>query len=1006
MWVVSILVACGLAAVTVVLVLGMERARWLFQAPRERGRLLWKVGHYDEAIKSFRAALEADPNDVVSLRGMARCYRRKGGLKDAAMWADRAVEHDATPLAHVLRAEIAADAGAVWRDAPGGRTELTEADREHLAAAATHAQAALKLDATHGPAHRVLAQVAARLGDLEAALAHIRRGLKVDPQSRQARLLAAHLLMQDNKLHEALGHVQYILDTLDPRHRPALLLGTEINLLLGQWDEALALCERLMAVGERGGGVHVQLAACRLGKGEFERAVAEADKAEALFGGKVGDPRLYWARGTALLKLRRYDRAIVDFTVLAEQGGKDAVAFCRLGQAYAGTGQGELARDAFVKAARIEPRFFPAREELARLLAGEGRTAEALEQLRKGIEALGHDAQAYESLVRFCVEHGLHDEAEIELRRLLGIYPRSTKLAVLLCRLYLERGDIEHALALARYAVGLKPDSAELIHLLGQVEAADGSYDTAAARFARAVRVDPSHTAAYLDWARMEHARGNTAAADDVYGRARKALGGPIEVRIAQARFWMATGRAERAIKELRGVLEKSPRQLAALVPLVEHLLAQGRKDEALAEASRAVRSLPDSASAQSLLARVHRARGEWAEFLMGIGRVVSDLDPHAWVGYQRVAAYVHEQRYAGAVDVARDALERFPARRRMVQLDMAIAQFLAGKQAEAIEAMSRAASEDGFDCDAGIILSLMRFLTTHKATVVPACRQDALPQIALGAWADLVRLAGKQPDEARRLARALLEAFIYEHAGWHEMAVAKCTEAHAASPTSTMAAALIPVIWERAGHRAKAVAACTRMVGRHPHFAGARELLGDLMLLEGKPDEADALYAGLAQEDLPAADLLAKRALLAAARGNHMQAIEAWRTVLRIHPRHLQACNNLAWLLATSPEPDLHEAVRLAEQARTLAPGDPAVLDTAGWAHYHAGHYAKAIGLLQAAVRAAPYRAAYHFHLGMAHARKGEAAMARQALRKAIALDRDGDFVDAARQTVADLGS
>ena len=1010
-WVVIILVVVSVCVVGVALVVGSGRTRWLFSAPLDRGRLLWKVGRYDEAMKNFRRALEASPHEVVALRGMARCYMGKGNLKEAAGWADRALAVDTTPVAQVLRAEIAASQGGIWRELPEGVTKPDESDRGHLGTAMDHARAALKMDKAYGPAHRVLAQVTVRLGDRKAALAHVERALDVDADSQQTRLLAAHLLMGENRFDDAMEHVQYVLDKLNAKSRAALRLGTELCLVMGKFDEALDFGNRLVAAGERGGGAHTLLAAAYLGKGDYVKAVAKGDKAEQLFGGKIADLRLYWARGTALLKLRQFDRAVVDFTVVAEQGESDPVAYCRLGQAYVGCGQDDLARDAFFKASRLDPRFFPAREELAKLLTRKGRTAEALAQLRKGVEALGDNAHAYESLLRFCREHGLEGQAEDELRRLLSLHPKSSRLVAMLAKLHVDRSDTEHALPLARYALALAPNSAKLIHLVGQVEAAHGSYNAAAARFARVVKVAPTYTAPYFDWARMEHERGRTAAADDIYERAAKALRNPVEVQIAQARFWMETGRGERAVAALRKIIANDPSRLAARVPLVEHLLARGLKDEALAEAKKAVRNLPSSVAGQSLLARVHRARGEWSQFHVVIGNVVQSLDPDAWVGYQRVAACVHEERYVGAVDAAREAMARFPARQRTIRLDMAIAQFLAARRQEAIDAVQLIVSGNGFDRDAGVILSLMRLLASGKAPPIPACREDALPPVALDAWRELVQLHVRQREAVRAVARLLLEAFVYEHAGWHDITVAVCGKASAALPGCKLPSVLAAATLERAGNRAEAVDVCTRLVKQHPQSARAHELLGDLTLLTGKAQAADRFYAEgtrleAASADAAAMALRVKRALLAAARGDHREAIRVWRTVLHDEPRHLQACNNLAWLLATSQKPDMPEAVRLAELARTVAPAKPAVLDTAGCVYYKAGNYGKAIKLLRTATRAAPYRAAYHFHLGMAYVRQGETRTARQALRKAIELDREGEFVDAARQALANLGA
>ena len=110
--------------------------RRTFQAPRKRAVLLWKNGRYDEALVYFGKALEADPADAKSIRGMARCHIGKGGLRDAAEWAERAIEHDDTPLAHVLRAEIALLAAGVWGTPREAAAELSEGDRRRLQTAA------------------------------------------------------------------------------------------------------------------------------------------------------------------------------------------------------------------------------------------------------------------------------------------------------------------------------------------------------------------------------------------------------------------------------------------------------------------------------------------------------------------------------------------------------------------------------------------------------------------------------------------------------------------------------------------------------------------------------------------------------------------------------------------------------------------------------------------------------------------------------------------------------
>jgi tetratricopeptide (TPR) repeat protein len=86
--------------------------------------------------------------------------------------------------------------------------------------------------------------------------------------------------------------------------------------------------------------------------------------------------------------------------------------------------------------------------------------------------------------------------------------------------------------------------------------------------------------------------------------------------------------------------------------------------------------------------------------------------------------------------------------------------------------------------------------------------------------------------------------------------------------------------------------------------------------------------------------------------RGEVAEAVAHWRDSARLAPRFLEVTNNLAWLLATTPDPrqrDPAGAVELAERAVRLAP-DAAVVDTLAAAYASAGRFADAV---QAAQRA-----------------------------------------------------
>jgi len=82
-------------------------------------------------------------------------------------------------------------------------------------------------------------------------------------------------------------------------------------------------------------------------------------------------------------------------------------------------------------------------------------------------------------------------------------------------------------------------------------------------------------------------------------------------------------------------------------------------------------------------------------------------------------------------------------------------------------------------------------------------------------------------------------------------------------------------------------------------------------------------------------------------ARGDAASAASEWRESARIEPRDHVVANNLAWLLATSPDPKVRDganAVVHAERAARLMRDDPSALDTLAAAYAAAGRFDEAV--------------------------------------------------------------
>jgi tetratricopeptide (TPR) repeat protein len=188
---------------------------------------------------------------------------------------------------------------------------------------------------------------------------------------------------------------------------------------------------------------------------------------------------------------------------------------------------------------------------------------------------------------------------------------------------------------------------------------------------------------------------------------------------------------------------------------------------------------------------------------------------------------------------------------------------------------------------------------------------------------------------------------------------------------------------------RADAAAAHYNEVKSGNQFVPARARLAALLAQAGKHDEARALLAATegqndaqnvrliqAQAELlrdskahtaifdvlsdglkrypDAPDLLYDRAMAAEKLGK-LDVLEAdLRRVIALRPNDAQAYNALGYTLADRT-PRLAEAVDLLDKALALAPEDPFILDSVGWAQYRSGNLDRARHYLERAYKARP---------------------------------------------------
>jgi tetratricopeptide (TPR) repeat protein len=234
--------------------------------------------------------------------------------------------------------------------------------------------------------------------------------------------------------------------------------------------------------------------------------------------------------------------------------------------------------------------------------------------------------------------------------------------------------------------------------------------------------------------------------------------------------------------------------------------------------------------------------------------------------------------------------------------------------------------------------------------------------------------------EAAVALARALRAA------GDRDGARKLAEQVAATSPAFGAARALAADLALDAGEPARAIALIEPARAAHPDDVVLLLVHARALAAHGKADDARAAIAAALRAKPDDAGLLYGWAQFEHDHGAPDHAIELMTQLLGAHPDYVDALNWLGFELVTRGQ-DLPRAEKLLTRARTLAPGDPLILDSWGWLLHREGKDADARTALDRAARAAPREPELLLHLGEVRAALGDARGARAALEAARAL-------------------
>ena len=236
------------------------------------GSLLAAQGKLDDAAKHYRRALEIRPD-------LADAHNNLGMLLQSQGKLDEAVGH----LVQALK--IKPDHARAH-----GNLGITRVSQGRLDDAVEQFQEAVRLDPADVSTRINLAAVLSMQGKADQAADCLRQALQVDPENSQANYRLGIVLSSLDQTESAFAHLRQAIehrpDWVPPLRALAWFLATHPDAERRDPAEAVRLAERADELsGHRHPAVFDTLAAAYAAAGDFDRAVAAAEKALARFSG-------------------------------------------------------------------------------------------------------------------------------------------------------------------------------------------------------------------------------------------------------------------------------------------------------------------------------------------------------------------------------------------------------------------------------------------------------------------------------------------------------------------------------------------------------------------------------------------------------------------------------------------------------------------------------------------------------------------------------------------------
>lgn len=449
-------------------------------------------------------AIAAQPKSSDALLAKSQLLRLKNDPNGAMAVLDELIrDQPSITQARLDRASLAlalgkidqgkTDIDAVLKGTPGNvqaiylRAVLAAQSRDFKAADADLERIASYI-ARIQRAYYLQAVVKEQLGQYEQAEEAARKYLARSPNDLAAYKVLARIQFAKRRPDQVIDTLAKVVESGKGDAEAFDLMGRAYA-ATGRSTDAVKAFEKAQAMAPKDVGLQTRLASVRMGMGEVDAAVGDLEQTlqlapklpavgEALFFAALatGDPA---KTNDALAKIRA---AQGDTEVVGNLEGLNKLALVDIPGAQA----------IFADLVKKYPDFMPARVNLARVLAMQGKTEEGEKLLSELLVKQPGSEPALSMLTSSYVQSGRLPQAVALVEKAAAADPNSMRVKVTLGDLYIRAGTPQKALDLANKEKGPAASNADLLSMRAAAQLALGQKKEAQATYTELLKVDPN----------------------------------------------------------------------------------------------------------------------------------------------------------------------------------------------------------------------------------------------------------------------------------------------------------------------------------------------------------------------------------------------------------------------------------------------------------------------------------------------------------------------------------